>query len=54
MPGTISFQAKELFLYGIYHAAGWCGWCHRFTPDLVKFYDEVRTTHPDLQLVYLS
>ena len=23
---------------GIYHSANWCGYCHLFTPQLIKFY----------------
>ncbi len=40
--------------YVIYHAAGWCGWCHKFTPTLLKFYEEIKARHPEVEVVYLS
>ncbi len=40
--------------YLVYYAADWCGWCKRFTPTLVKFHEEMKAKHPEVQVVYLS
>lgn len=40
--------------YVVYYAANWCGWCTQFTPTLLKFHEEVKARHPDVQIVYLS
>jgi thiol-disulfide isomerase/thioredoxin len=40
--------------YVVYYAADWCGWCKRFTPTLVKFHEEMKAKHPEVQVVYLS
>ena len=37
-----------------YFGAGWCGPCHRFTPDLVRFYNEMKPIHPDFEVVFVS
>ena len=38
----------------LYYSAGWCGPCHQFTPDLVKFYNEMKPGHPDFEVVFMS
>ncbi len=44
-------KAKYIALY---FSAGWCGPCRQFTPDLVKFYNETRPSHPEFEIVFLS
>ncbi len=44
-------KAKYIALY---FSAGWCGPCHQFTPDLVKFYNEMKPAHPEFEIVFMS
>ncbi|MEO7167525.1 MAG: thioredoxin-like domain-containing protein [Spartobacteria bacterium] len=44
-------QAKYIALY---FSAGWCGPCHKFTPDLVQFYNELKPKHPEFEIVFMS
>ena len=44
-------QAKYI---AFYCGAGWCGPCHRFTPELVKFYNEMKPKYPNFEVVFLS
>jgi thiol-disulfide isomerase/thioredoxin len=44
-------QAKYIALY---YSAGWCGPCHKFTPELVKFYNEKKSKYPGFEVVYVS
>ena len=38
-----------------YFGAGWCGPCHKFTPDLVSFYREMKPKYPsDFEVVFVS
>ena len=47
------FGAKKY--YAIYFSAHWCGPCHRFTPTLVDFYNDVKKKYPDdFELVFMS
>lgn len=36
---------------GIYHSANWCGYCHKFTPQLIKFY---KKNKKDFEVVFVS
>lgn len=36
---------------GIYHSAKWCGYCHIFTPQLIKFY---KKNKKDFEVVFIS
>ncbi len=40
--------------YAVYFSAGWCGPCRAFTPNLVKFYKELKPDHPEFELIFLS
>jgi nucleoredoxin len=45
-------QAKYI---AFYFGAGWCGPCHKFTPDLVSFYNEMKPKHAgDFEVVLVS
>lgn len=44
-------QAKYI---AFYCGAGWCGPCHRFTPELVRFYKEMKPQYPNFEVVFLS
>jgi len=44
-------QAKYIALY---FSAGWCGPCHQFTPDLVRFYNELKPSHSDFEIIFMS
>jgi thiol-disulfide isomerase/thioredoxin len=37
-----------------YCGAAWCGPCHRFTPELVKLYNEMKLKYPEFEVVFLS
>jgi|HubBroStandDraft_6_1064221.scaffolds.fasta_scaffold280939_2 thiol-disulfide isomerase/thioredoxin len=40
--------------YAIYFSAGWCGPCHRFTPKLVNFYQQMKTQHSNFEVIFVS
>jgi nucleoredoxin len=44
-------QAKYI---AFYCGAGWCGACHRFTPELVKFCNEMKPKYANFEVVFLS
>jgi nucleoredoxin len=44
-------QAKYIALY---YSAGWCGPCHQFTPDLVKFYHEMKSKYSGFEVIFMS
>ena len=44
-------EAKYIALY---FSAGWCGPCHQFTPELVKFYNEMKPKYPGFEIVFMS
>lgn len=37
--------------YVLYFSASWCGACHRFTPELIRFYQEMRGRGVEVVLV---
>jgi nucleoredoxin len=41
-------------IIAIYYSAHWCPPCRAFTPELVKFYDETRASHPNFELIFVS
>ena len=41
-------------LYALYFSAGWCPPCHKFTPKLVNFYNQVHARHPEFEVVFVS
>lgn len=53
LPFAASDLPKAKYI-ALYYSAGWCGPCHRFTPDLVKFYTELKPSHPEFEVVFVS
>ena len=53
LPYTAPHLAQAKYI-ALYFSAGWCGPCHQFTPDLVKFYNEIKPQHPDFEIVFMS
>ena len=45
---------KNKRLFAFYYSAGWCGPCRRFTPELVKFYEEAKTRYPEFEVIFIS
>ena len=43
-------QAKYIVFY---FGARWCGPCHKFTPDLVSFYREMKSKYP-FEVIFVS
>lgn len=42
-------------VYLFYYSAGWCGPCHRFTPDLVEAYQRLKETMPGrCEVIFVS
>jgi hypothetical protein len=39
--------------YIIYHAARWCPYTQKFTPGLLKLYQEMKPRHPEFELIYV-
>lgn len=40
--------------YAIYYSAAWCPPCHRFTPELVSWYNKIKPSHPEFELIFVS
>lgn len=40
--------------YLFYYTASWCGPCHKFTPSLVKFYDNYKPGNNDFDIVLIT
>jgi nucleoredoxin len=47
-----ALESKKLFL--IYFSAHWCQPCRAFTPDLVRYYNEMAAKHPEFDLIFVS
>ncbi len=59
LSGNITVPASDSAVgdpkyFALYFGAGWCGPCHRFTPDLVSFYKEMKPKHPEFEVVFMS
>ena len=39
--------------YVIYHAARWCPYTQKFTPGLLKLYQELKAKHPNIEVIYV-
>jgi thiol-disulfide isomerase/thioredoxin len=51
---TLADPDKPAKFYAIYSTAAWCGWCSKFDPELIKFYDEAKAKKQDVEVIYLS
>jgi nucleoredoxin len=45
---------RPINYFAIYYSAQWCPPCHLFTPQLVKFYNDFKASHPDFELIFIS
>lgn len=45
-------DSTEYFL--VLHGAGWCGWCKRLMPDILKFYEDNAAQRDRFEVVYVS
>lgn len=43
---------KEII--AVYYSAHWCPPCRKFTPELVKFYNENKSKYPKFELIFVS
>ena len=47
-------EHKPTKYYLFYYTASWCGPCQKFTPSLVKFYDEHKATSDEFEIVLIT
>jgi nucleoredoxin len=40
--------------FAIYYSASWCGPCRKFTPELVKWYNEQKPKHSEFELIFVG
>jgi nucleoredoxin len=56
--GTLKHLASPSFArtkyVAIYYSAQWCPPCRAFSPELVKFYNEIKPAHPEFELIFVS
>lgn len=56
--GSLSVVNDEPFakkkLIALYFSANWCGYCRKFTPELVDYYNRVAASHPEFEIVFVS
>lgn len=45
-------DSTEYFL--VFHGAGWCGWCRRLMPDLLRFCEENASQRDRFEVIYVS
>ncbi|EPB72537.1 hypothetical protein ANCCEY_08373 [Ancylostoma ceylanicum] len=41
-------------MVGLYFSASWCPPCRAFTPKLKRFYEAIKETHPEFEIVLVS
>lgn len=47
-----ALAGKEII--AVYYSAHWCPPCRKFTPELVKFYNENKAKYPKFELIFVS
>lgn len=51
---SVSTDELDGKIIGVYFSAHWCGPCRRFTPELVKFYNELQEDEKPFEIVFVS
>jgi len=51
---SYELDKKPTKYYLFYYTASWCGPCKRFTPSLVKFYDQYKAVSDEFEIVLIS
>jgi nucleoredoxin len=47
-------ELRNVKYYALYYSAHWCGPCRKFTPELVKFYQQFKQQHPEFEVIFIS
>lgn len=47
-------ESKPTKYYLFYYTASWCGPCHKFTPSLVKFYNEHKPKGNEFEIILVT
>jgi thiol-disulfide isomerase/thioredoxin len=45
---------KNKQVIGVYFSASWCGPCRQFTPELIKFYNQMKKNNKNFEIVWIS
>ncbi len=53
-PYTDDAKLDGVKTLALYFSASWCGPCRNFTPKLVQFYNRVKRSNPQFELVFIS
>ncbi|NQZ57438.1 MAG: redoxin family protein [Lentisphaeraceae bacterium] len=48
----VELDSKKYLVF--YYSASWCPPCQKFTPSLVKFYDDNKELHDKFELIFVS
>jgi len=52
-PTSLADSSRLRYLV-FYRGAGWCAPCREFSPSLVKLYKEMKPTHPEFDIIFIS